>query len=176
AVSIRRGRGARWAGVPGYPCATVSPPPMTSSRRRPTDDRRGAAGHPGLPGLQGRSDLRGDAHHLRAMPQGLSHPRRHPRDAHQRGAALDSRSITAVILAGGQGTRLRPLTNSRPKPVVPLLNVPFLHHQLALLGAHGITDVILSVSPLPDVIRSVMGDGSAAGVRLRYVVEAEPLG
>jgi NDP-sugar pyrophosphorylase family protein len=82
----------------------------------------------------------------------------------------------AVILAGGLGTRLRPLTLNRPKPVVPLLNLPFLHHQLALLGAHGITDVILSVSHLPDVIRSVMGDGSAAGVRLRYVVEAEPLG
>jgi NDP-sugar pyrophosphorylase family protein len=74
------------------------------------------------------------------------------------------------------GTRLRPLTLNCPKPVVPLLNVPFLHHQLALLAAHGITDVILSVSHLPDVIRAVMGDGRAAGVNLRYVVEAEPLG
>jgi NDP-sugar pyrophosphorylase family protein len=85
-------------------------------------------------------------------------------------------SLQAVILAGGMGTRLRPLTLSRPKPVVPLLNVPFLHHQLAFLGAHGIPDVILSVSHMPDVIRSVMGDGAAAGVRLRYVVESEPLG
>jgi NDP-sugar pyrophosphorylase family protein len=85
-------------------------------------------------------------------------------------------SLQAVILAGGMGTRLRPLTLNRPKPVVPLLNVPFLHHQLALLGAHGIRDVILSVSHMPEVIRSVMGDGQAAGVRLRYVVESEPLG
>jgi NDP-sugar pyrophosphorylase family protein len=85
-------------------------------------------------------------------------------------------SLQAVILAGGMGTRLRPLTLNRPKPVVPLLNVPFLHHQLALLGAHGIRDVILSVSHMPEVIRSVMGDGQAAGVRLRYVVENEPLG
>ncbi len=85
-------------------------------------------------------------------------------------------ALQAVILAGGMGTRLRPLTLSRPKPVVPLVNVPFLHHQLVLLAAHGITDVILSVSHLPDVIRSIMGDGSRAGVRLRYVVEAEPLG
>jgi NDP-sugar pyrophosphorylase family protein len=85
-------------------------------------------------------------------------------------------AVQAVILAGGMGTRLRPLTLNRPKPVVPLLNVPFLHHQLALLAAHGVTDVILSVSHLPDRIRSVMGDGSGAGVRLRYVVEEEPLG
>jgi NDP-sugar pyrophosphorylase family protein len=84
--------------------------------------------------------------------------------------------LQAVILAGGMGTRLRPLTLNCPKPVVPLLNVPFLHHQLALLAAHGVTDVILSVSHLPDVIRGVMGDGRTAGVRLRYVVEAEPLG
>jgi NDP-sugar pyrophosphorylase family protein len=85
-------------------------------------------------------------------------------------------SLQAVILAGGMGTRLRPLTLNRPKPVVPLMNVPFLHHQLALLAAHGITDVILSISHMPEVIREVMGDGSRAGVRLRYVVEAEPLG
>lgn len=85
-------------------------------------------------------------------------------------------ALQAVILAGGLGTRLRPLTLNRPKPVVPLLNVPFLHHQLALLAAHGVTDVILSVSHMPDVIREIMGDGRAAGVRLRYVVEAEPLG
>ena len=84
--------------------------------------------------------------------------------------------VQAVILAGGMGTRLRPLTLNRPKPIVPLVNVPFLQHQLALLGAHGITDVILSVSHMPDVIRTTMGDGRAAGVRLRYVVEEEPLG
>ena len=84
--------------------------------------------------------------------------------------------MQAVILAGGMGTRLRPLTLNRPKPVVPLVNVPFLHHQLALLATHGITDVILSISHMPEVIRAAMGDGGAAGVRLRYVVEDEPLG
>jgi NDP-sugar pyrophosphorylase family protein len=85
-------------------------------------------------------------------------------------------ALQAVVLAGGLGTRLRPLTLHRPKPVVPLLNVPFLHHQLAWLAAHGITDVILSVSHMPEPIRRVMGDGRTAGVRLRYVVEEEPLG
>jgi mannose-1-phosphate guanylyltransferase len=85
-------------------------------------------------------------------------------------------SVQAVILAGGLGTRLRPLTLHRPKPVVPLLNVPFLRYQLALLGAHGVRDVILSVSHLPEVIRAVMAREPLDGVQLRDVVEAEPLG
>ena len=84
--------------------------------------------------------------------------------------------VTAVILAGGQGTRLRPLTLRRPKPIVPLLNVPFLAYQLALLRAHGITDVVLSCSYLVDDVRPTMGDGARLGVRLRYAVEDEPLG
>jgi NDP-sugar pyrophosphorylase family protein len=85
-------------------------------------------------------------------------------------------SDQAVILAGGLGTRLRPLTLHRPKPVVPLLNVPFLRYQLGLLGAHGVRDVILSVSHLPEVIRAVMAREAAGDVRLRDVVEVEPLG
>ena len=84
--------------------------------------------------------------------------------------------VQAVILAGGQGTRLRPLTHTRPKPIVPLLDRPFLHYQLALLRQHGITDVILSCSYRVADIRAAMGTGDAAGVRLRYVVEATPLG
>lgn len=84
--------------------------------------------------------------------------------------------MQAVILAGGLGTRLRPLTLSRPKPITPLCTLPFLRYQLSLLKAHGIDDVILSISHLPDAIRAVMGDGSSDGVRLRYVVEEEPLG
>ena len=85
-------------------------------------------------------------------------------------------ALQAVILAGGLGTRLRPLTLNRPKPVVPLLNVPFLRYQLALLGAHGVRDVILSVSHLPGVIREVMGREPLGDVQLRDVVEPEPLG
>ena len=85
-------------------------------------------------------------------------------------------ALQAVILAGGAGTRLRPLTLNRPKPVVPLLNVPFLRYQLGLLQAHGVTDVILSVSHLPEVIRRVMGAEPPGAARLRDVVEPEPLG
>jgi mannose-1-phosphate guanylyltransferase len=82
----------------------------------------------------------------------------------------------AVILAGGQGTRLRPLTLTRAKPVVPLLNRPFLAYQLSLLREHGVADVILSCSYRVDDVERALGDGGSLGVRLRYVVEKEPLG
>jgi mannose-1-phosphate guanylyltransferase len=85
-------------------------------------------------------------------------------------------SLQAVILAGGQGTRLRPLTLARAKPVVPLLNRPFLAYQLALLRAHGVIDVVLACSYRVDDVRAALGDAEHLGVRLRYVVEDEPLG
>lgn len=82
----------------------------------------------------------------------------------------------AVILAGGAGTRLRPLTLTRPKPIVPLLNRPFLAYPLRWLADHGIADVALACSYRVDDMKAVLGDGRALGVRLRYAVEAEPLG
>ena len=93
-------------------------------------------------------------------------------------APLDSVTAPtqAVILAGGQGTRLRPLTFARAKPVVPLLNRPFLAYQLALLRHHGVTDVILSCSYRVADVEAALGDGRELGVHLRYVVEQEPLG
>lgn len=80
-----------------------------------------------------------------------------------------------MILAGGQGTRLRPLTLARAKPVVPLANRPFLAWQLALLRQHGVTDAVLACAYRVEDLRAALSDGTG-GVRLRYVVEAEPLG
>jgi NDP-sugar pyrophosphorylase family protein len=82
----------------------------------------------------------------------------------------------AVILAGGEGTRLRPLTLARPKPIVPLLNRPFLDYQVAHLRHHGVTDIVLSCSYRVEDVRAAMGTGAHAGVVLRYAVEATPLG
>lgn len=84
--------------------------------------------------------------------------------------------MQAIIVAGGQGTRLRPLTYDRPKPVVPIFNRPFLHHQIEWLCRYGIDDIILTLHYQGDVIERELGDGSRWGVRLRYVYETEPLG
>lgn len=84
--------------------------------------------------------------------------------------------MQALILAGGFGTRLRPLTLHTPKPVVSLVNRPILAYQLEILKHAGIDDVILSLNYQPTKIQEVIGDGSEYGVRVRYVVEPEPLG
>jgi NDP-sugar pyrophosphorylase family protein len=84
--------------------------------------------------------------------------------------------MRAVILAGGEGTRLRPLTLSTPKPVVPVVDRPFLRHQLDLLASVGVVEVVLSVAYRPERVEAVFGDGSAFGVRIRYAVEDTPLG
>jgi mannose-1-phosphate guanylyltransferase len=84
--------------------------------------------------------------------------------------------MQALILAGGEGTRLRPLTSKVPKPVVPLVDQPFIGYMFDWLRSHGVDDVILSCGFLADSVRGVLGDGSAFGIRLRYVEEPKPLG
>jgi mannose-1-phosphate guanylyltransferase len=84
--------------------------------------------------------------------------------------------MQALILAGGEGTRLRPLTSAVPKLVVPLVDRPFIAYMLEWLRGHGVDDVIFSCGFLADGVRAVLGDGSGYGVRLRYVEEPEPLG
>jgi mannose-1-phosphate guanylyltransferase len=84
--------------------------------------------------------------------------------------------MQALILAGGEGTRLRPLTSTVPKPVVPLVDRPFIAFMLDWLRAHGVDDVVMSCGHLADGVRDVLGDGSAFGVRLRFVEEPRPLG
>ena len=84
--------------------------------------------------------------------------------------------MKAVILAGGEGTRLRPLTLTVPKPVVPVVDRPFLRHQLDLLGQAGVTEVVFSVAYRPERVQAIFGNGSAVGKKIRYAVEATPLG
>ena len=85
--------------------------------------------------------------------------------------------MKAILLAGGQGTRLRPLTLNTPKPVVPIFGRPFLHYQIdRILQVPEIDEIILSLNYQPERIEAVFGDGSALGTRIRYVVEPSPLG
>jgi mannose-1-phosphate guanylyltransferase len=84
--------------------------------------------------------------------------------------------MQALILAGGKGTRLRPLTVYTPKPIVPVVNRPLLLYQLDLLQNAGITEVTLSLSYQPDKIEQVLGNGSESGVNLRYITEPSPMG
>jgi mannose-1-phosphate guanylyltransferase len=87
-----------------------------------------------------------------------------------------TRSMRAVILAGGEGTRLRPLTLGTPKPVVPVVDRPFLRHQLDLLASADVRDVVFSVAYRPERVEAVFGDGAALGMSIRYAVEPSPLG
>lgn len=85
--------------------------------------------------------------------------------------------MKAVLLAGGLGTRLRPLTLNTPKPVVPIFDRPFLRYQIELLKQlPEIDEVILSLNYQPEAIERVLGDGSDIGLHIRYVVEPTPLG
>lgn len=84
--------------------------------------------------------------------------------------------MQALILAGGKGTRLRPLTVYTPKPVVPFLNRPFLQYQLEILRRAQIEDITLSLSYQPNKIEDIMGDGSDYGVNLRFITEPHPMG
>lgn len=84
--------------------------------------------------------------------------------------------MRALILAGGKGTRLRPLTVYTPKPIVPVVNRPLLTYQLESLKKAGVSDVTLSLSYQPDKIEDLLGDGSEYGVNLRFVTEPTALG
>jgi mannose-1-phosphate guanylyltransferase len=84
--------------------------------------------------------------------------------------------MQAVILVGGEGTRLRPLTSTVPKPVVPLVDRPFIAYMLEWLGRHGVDDVVMSCGFLATAVRNVLGDGSQYGLRLRFIEEPEPRG
>jgi mannose-1-phosphate guanylyltransferase/phosphomannomutase len=84
--------------------------------------------------------------------------------------------MKGVVMAGGEGTRLRPLTSNQPKPMLPIVGRPMMEHVLLLLREHGITEVVATVQFLASVIRQYFGDGSDLGISLAYATENEPLG
>jgi len=84
--------------------------------------------------------------------------------------------MQAVILVGGRGTRLLPLTAETPKPVVTLVDRPFLAYAIEWLAGHGVDEVVLACGFLSDRLREVLGESHGAGVEIRYVEEPEPLG
>lgn len=83
--------------------------------------------------------------------------------------------MKAVVMAGGEGSRLRPLTINRPKPMVPLVNKPVLFHILELLKRHGITTVVVTLQYMADVVQDYFGDGSTMGMEINYSIEEIPL-
>lgn len=86
------------------------------------------------------------------------------------------KGVRAVVMAGGQGTRLRPLTIGRPKPMVPVVNQPILSHILDLLRRNGITEVVITLQFLPDIIKDYFGNGEEMGMAISYSTERVPLG
>src|SRR5712692_2501051 len=82
----------------------------------------------------------------------------------------------AIVMAGGQGSRLQPLTLTRPKPLVPVANRPVLPYILEWLRGHGFSEVLVTLHYRPDDIRRAFGDGHALGLQITYQVDEEPLG
>jgi len=84
--------------------------------------------------------------------------------------------MKAVIMAGGEGTRLRPLTSNAPKPLLPIADRPMMEHVIRLLARHGITEIVVTVAFMAEAIRDYFGDGREFGASLTYVEESSPLG
>lgn len=84
--------------------------------------------------------------------------------------------LKAVVIAGGEGTRLRPLTSNQPKPMVPVFNKPVMEYALDLLKKHSVTDVVITLQFLPQLIKNYFGEGNDLGMNLNYSIEEEPLG
>ena len=84
--------------------------------------------------------------------------------------------MKAVIMAGGEGSRLRPLTSLRPKPMVPIMNQPVMEHIVGLVKHHGFTEVVATLAFMPQVIQDYFGDGDEWGIGISYALEDTPLG
>src|SRR5205085_9110251 len=105
--------------------------------------------------------------HLR--PDGPPGPGRGP-------GGEDGVVVKAVVMAGGEGTRLRPLTSNQPKPMMPMANRPLMEHVVRRLASHGFDDIVVTVAFLASHIRNYFGDGAELGVSMSYATEETPLG
>lgn len=84
--------------------------------------------------------------------------------------------MKAVVMAGGEGTRLRPMTSSMPKPLLPVANRPIMEHVLRLLKRHGLSETVVTVQFLASLVKNYFGDGEELGMELTYAHEEKPLG
>ena len=84
--------------------------------------------------------------------------------------------MKAVVMAGGEGTRLRPLTSNQPKPMVPIVGKPCMEHILDLLRRHGMNEVVVTLAFMPQAIRTYFGGGESLEMDVDYSVEEQPLG
>ena len=84
--------------------------------------------------------------------------------------------MKAVVMAGGEGTRLRPMTANQPKPLLPVCNKPIMEHVLRLLKRHGFDETVVTVQFLASLVRNYFGDGEDVGMSLQYATEEAPLG
>src|SRR5215472_8197266 len=88
----------------------------------------------------------------------------------------EAHAVKAVVMAGGEGTRLRPMTANQPKPLLPVANRPIMEHVLRLLRSHGFEETVVTVQFLASLVRNYFGDGEDFGMRLQYATEETPLG
>lgn len=95
---------------------------------------------------------------------------------HHNGHNETTAGMKAVVMAGGEGTRLRPMTANQPKPLLPVVNRPIMEHVLRLLRRHGLTETVVTVQFLASLIRNYFGDGAELGMSLQYATEETPLG
>ena len=151
-----------WPLVPGL--GLVESPALPGFGSAPA-----ALGH--LVRLRGRrhvADDSGDLHGASESSAGRSTRQATPRRT--------GRTMKAVIMAGGEGTRLRPLTSLLPKPMVPIVNQPVMEHIIGLVKHHGINEVVATLAFMPQVIEDYFGDGDEWGMRIDYAIEETPLG
>ena len=140
-------------------------------------DRHKAGGRPVEVDHEGRADSSGTRGGAKVPPRTYERDAVTQANATQtEGSAVDPAKVDAVILVGGKGTRLRPLTIATAKPMLPTAGVPFLTHMLSRIAEAGIKHVVLGTSYRAETFESEFGDGSKLGLEIEYVTEPEPWG